>query len=323
MNRRPHNNIEQNDLEYLSDLAFTEFHVSEREIRSVNARIRKRIHHYALLSVVILLMISFMAIVWLTSFPSITSQKNKINPTPAKKTTTEIRSVIYSGLGEEKKQELSIQKTISIPSLQLPQPNIQPEYARLETKFCNHLHRIEGNEDLIRSQNSSVLFVHDLKLFDDPNYRMELTTLPLNNHVPAAFENKITLEPIDADQTDRGTHFKKLKQALLLIHSNNSYGAGLILDELRIIAPADINVIFYSALCCYRNKAYDKAKILFEQAILYPVDVFREEATYYHALCLLKENKMESATHELKNIAANNGFYSNKAIELLNKQMTE
>lgn len=85
-------------------------------------------------------------------------------------------------------------------------------------------------------------------------------------------------------------------------------------DELQVLVEnneKDINALFYSALCMYNLNNTKGAKFRFGK--LSNDYYFAEEANWYYALCLLKENDAAGAAAKLKEIVNTNGFYATQA----------
>ena len=87
------------------------------------------------------------------------------------------------------------------------------------------------------------------------------------------------------------------------------------LDDLRFLLaqyPDDVNALFYGGLCAYNLGMYDRARALLHRAATHPVDVFNEEAAWYHALTLERLGA-DGALDAFVRISANEGFYAEQA----------
>lgn len=88
------------------------------------------------------------------------------------------------------------------------------------------------------------------------------------------------------------------------------------LDDLRFVLgqyPDDVNALFYAGLCCHNLGLHARARALLQRAAVHPVDVFDEEAAWYHALTLEKLGEREAAREAFGRIAAGGGFYAEQA----------
>ncbi|MBK9176203.1 MAG: hypothetical protein IPM46_07680 [Flavobacteriales bacterium] len=92
------------------------------------------------------------------------------------------------------------------------------------------------------------------------------------------------------------------------------------LDDLRHVLgqyPEDVNALFYGGLCAYNLGLFERARMLLHRAATHPIDVFDEEAAWYHALALERMGERSAATDAFERIAAAGGFYSSRAAEKL------
>ena len=85
------------------------------------------------------------------------------------------------------------------------------------------------------------------------------------------------------------------------------------LDDIRFLLtpyPDDVNALFYAGLCSYNLGLYKRARTFLHRAATHSVDVFDEEATWYHALTLEKLGDQQAAQESFARIAASGGFYA-------------
>jgi len=105
----------------------------------------------------------------------------------------------------------------------------------------------------------------------------------------------------------------------LFKYKNEKYSEAIIIfDEILKQYPNDINALFYNGLSFYKLKKYDKAIKYFDLVINDKINIFDQEAEWNKALCLLETNKAEGEKL-LQKIADDEGFYSQKAMNLLNE----
>ncbi|MEO8589752.1 MAG: zf-HC2 domain-containing protein [Flavobacteriales bacterium] len=158
-----------------------------------------------------------------------------------------------------------------------------------------------------------LLFLHDLKLVDprelygnDP--RMRLT----EQSTAARYADR------SAQDSARGevinVPYTAFMDEALDRFAHNDHKA--CLDDLRFLLvqyPDDVNALFYAGLCCYNLGLYTHARTFLHRAATHPVDVFDEEAQWYHALALEQLGEKQAAAEAFTRIAANGGFYAGKA----------
>ena len=92
------------------------------------------------------------------------------------------------------------------------------------------------------------------------------------------------------------------------------------LEELRFLLdqyPDDVNALFYSGLSNFHAGRYRAARTQLKRAATHDVDVFREEAEWYHALTIERSGDVSAAQKEYERIAEQGGFYAERARQRL------
>lgn len=92
------------------------------------------------------------------------------------------------------------------------------------------------------------------------------------------------------------------------------------LEELSFLLtqyPDDPNALFYAGQCTYNLGLYERARHYLHRAATHPIDVFHEEATWYHALTLERLGDHTAAREAFGRIVAQGGFYAERASEKL------
>jgi tetratricopeptide (TPR) repeat protein len=155
-----------------------------------------------------------------------------------------------------------------------------------------------------------LIFLHDLKLVhprelyaDDPMMRLA------DAHVAARFADDEAQQ--HADDAQINLHYTGfMDEALARFARNDHRGC---LDDMRFLLtqyPDDVNALFYAGLCSYNLGLYKRARTFLHRAATHNVDVFDEEATWYHALTLDKLGEQQAAQESFARIAAGGGFYA-------------
>ncbi|MBL7981578.1 MAG: hypothetical protein JNL52_07175 [Flavobacteriales bacterium] len=161
-----------------------------------------------------------------------------------------------------------------------------------------------------------LLYLHDLKLVHPKELYARDPVMELGNSgVDASYGDR------GQQQTDRNairnmTYTSYMDEALGRFARNDNRGC---LEELRFLMdqyPDDVNAQFYAGLCCYNLGLYKRARHFLHQAAVHSVDVFHEEAIWYHALTLQRLGELDAATEAFSRIAAGGGFYAERAREL-------
>lgn len=169
--------------------------------------------------------------------------------------------------------------------------------------------------------NSNLFYIHDLKVTD---YRSLYFTdaggeFNYKNHTPAYKENKKD-ERIDLSfETEKYPAHEVLENGLFQF-SNKNYRKALSYFSLLLKNNGnDLNAQFYSALCYYNMNKADKSIEQLNKVLENKNNTFLPEAQWYLALSYLSNNEKEKGNTLLKIITKEEGFYSKKAKEKLEK----
>jgi hypothetical protein len=108
-----------------------------------------------------------------------------------------------------------------------------------------------------------------------------------------------------------------LKDALKAFKKQKYKKAYALFNELLTYNANDVNSLFYSALSKYYTDSYPDAIARLDKVLENENNVFGQEAEWYKALCLLKNNEQKEAVSLLVKINNQKGFYSNNAGEKL------
>ncbi len=158
-----------------------------------------------------------------------------------------------------------------------------------------------------------LLFLHDLKVVHPQElYASDPQMLLADTHVAARYHDNRSQDSLRKENiTLAYTRF--MDEALGRFVRNDHKGC---LDDLRFLLdqyPDDVNALFYGGLCAYNLGLYDRADKLLERAATHTVDVFDEEAAWYHAVTLERLGQAEAAKEEFARIASQDGFYAKQA----------
>lgn len=179
--------------------------------------------------------------------------------------------------------------------------------------------RPEAPRPLRGSPRTSVqlIYLHDLKLV----HPKELYARDLLLTVPPG--------GVDASHADRRTQQQEqrgvrnlayttfMDEAMARFARADDRGC---LEELNFLLtqyPDDPNALFYTGQCTYNLGLYERARHYLHRAATHPIDVFHEEATWYHALTLERLGEHTAAHEAFGRIVAQGGFYAERAQEKL------
>lgn len=162
-----------------------------------------------------------------------------------------------------------------------------------------------------------LLFLHDLKLVHpDELYPYSADVDPGALSVAARYRDR--KEEATSTEPQRTMRYADFMDGALGKFARGDHKG--CLEDLRFLLeqyPDDVNATFYAGLCSYNLALYRNARRLLHRAATHPVDSFEEEATWYHALTLLRLGEEEAAREALERIAERNGFYAQPARDQL------
>jgi tetratricopeptide (TPR) repeat protein len=166
--------------------------------------------------------------------------------------------------------------------------------------------------------NSDVIYIYDLKVADYSHlyFKDPFENFDLKNYTPPSKENKNASAFENDSEQHLGAH-NILKRGLSYFNKSEYNKAAEQFQLLLENNMQDENALFYNAVALYETGKFGLA-IKYLKAILQNTNtVFHPEAKWYLALALNKTGDKESSKQLLTEIAAENGFYSKQAKELL------
>lgn len=320
--------MQQDDLSYLSSVAFEQFKVSDAEITKLNALIDKKTGGSSSSFNTVFISLLCGLLIGISIFFMI-FQKNKNHPS------------VYQSIEEEQKAS-ALNKNIKQTDTVFPitenkviehyhtiVDKIEDTYVEempemLPSKSIN-LPAIEDKEEDIVfafTPNAPVMFISNLKV---TNYRMyyfkqsEAIDLSINTGVAAQYGNKADIEKPVLNSSNTYLAHKVIAQAMRLFNSKSIVSC---IEELTILYnynKDDANAQFYLGMCYYQLNKYGIAETYFQKNLDNVNNIFHQESEFYQALCLLNLKQTDEAVKQLQSIVNNKGFYSERAKETLNK----
>jgi len=162
-------------------------------------------------------------------------------------------------------------------------------------------------------QSRQLIFLHDLKLVHPQElYANEPVMRLAEESVAARFADRSAQDSVRTETTT--VSYTAFMDEALEQFAHNDHKA--CLDDLRFVLtqyPGDVNALFYAGLCSYNLGLYTHARTFLHRAATHPVDVFDEEAEWYHALTLERLGERTAASEAFARIAAGGGFYADRA----------
>ncbi len=175
-------------------------------------------------------------------------------------------------------------------------------------------------EELELLPNAPVIYLYDLKVSDYQRLyftKSEPFTIK-NGGLSSIYENSNTYAKPKTREEPVYTADMVLKDGLKAFAKQDYSRAQSHFSLLLDLNKKDVNAQFYAALCAYHLAHTVKAAVLLKQVLANENNVFDQEAEWYLALTLLKNNEIEDARELLLKINKKSGFYANKAGEKLN-----
>ncbi len=320
--------MQLDDLNYFSSIAFEQFKVSNSEINNLNDLINKKTRggnssfNIIFISLLcgLLIGISFFFVIFQKSknhpsvYQSIEEEQaanalnNIIKQTDTVFPIIEHKIIEHFHTVAEKIEETPV---LDMPEILSSKPISLPSIEDTE-------------EDLVFAftPNAPIVFISDLKV---TNYRMyyfkqsDAIDLSINTGVAAQYGSKADAEKPELNSSNTYLAHRIIAQAMRLFNSKNIVSC---IEELNILYhynKNDANAQFYLGMCYFQLGKYTLAETYFQKNLDNVNNIFHQESEFYQALCLLNLKQTEEAVKQLQNIAKNKGFYSERAKETLSK----
>lgn len=333
-NRAFEKKMQQDELSYLSSVAFEQFSVSQDDIEALKKRIDKKSmpnwnqFNTIFISVLcgLLIGVSIFFVIFNKSkiHPSVYQKfqeeelaNHQTNPSinatdtvfPILKQTTTQKTVEHFNLNEN-----TVVEQNDLESLETLPKKTSP------TGFAE----ADDNQELILQfiPNAPVVFISNMKVANYKLYYFKLNegiNLTINTGVSAQYENRLTIENSSLPKNSAYFAHKIIQKAMRLF-DNKDYVAST--DELTLLYKFnkdDANAQFYLGLCYFQLGKFSIAQSFFNKNADNSINIFHQESAFYEALCFINLNQAELAKTQLQRIVSNKGFYADRARETLLK----
>lgn len=326
------NNTQQDELSYLSSVAFEQFNVNDAEILKLSSLIDTKTKgasgsfHTIFISVLcgLLIGISIFFVIFQKSknHPSVFQLTEEEKTQKALSNTVSQNDTVFPVITTKAVEHYNtISEKTEEPTLLVDQPEILPRKDVLPP-----LSEITDDEEIVFqfTANAPIIFIDNLKV---TNYRMyyfkqtEAIDLSINMGVAAQYGSKADVERVAMNNSNTYLAHKVIRNAMRLFKSKNIINC---IEELTILFnynKNDANAQFYLGMCYYQLGKYAVAQSYFQKNLDNVNNIFHQESEFYQALSLLNMKQTNEALKELKNIANNKGFYSSRAEEILHKEL--
>lgn len=325
--------MQQDELNYLSGLAFEQFVVGKEELESLNRQINKRAggkgsyFQAVLVSLFCGLFIGISVFFVLfhkskthpSVFQAIEPDKPKATLNTVNTSDTVFPEVVQT-LPKKEEHYNSTANQAQEPAvlMESPEPMSSKTVVLPETAP-------NQEEDIILSfsPNAPVVFISNLKV---TNYHLyyfkqnESIDLSVNSGLAAQYESKAHVENIYINRSESYLAHKIIQRAMKLFNAKHYTNCIEELNMLYEFNKGDANAQFYLGMCYYLTGKYSTALVFFQKNLDNENNIFHQESDFYQAMCLLQTKQSDKGLAQLQSIVNAKGFYSERAQEVISKQ---
>lgn len=217
---------------------------------------------------------------------------------------------------EEIKPEIAIKAQSELKVFEQELRELREGPSLLQPFGSDSVNEVLGKE--LKTSVPEVFFVYGLKLADyREDYEDELFFQGDFLSITAA-QYKHENKGITQVSEIKRVAYESIMSEAMMNFSRRKYKETLvILTRIEKKHPNDVNAAFYGGLCYYNLSKWQKADLRFRLAKNHPRRVFGQEAQWYLALSLIRQQRIDKTELILKEIVKNKGFYAEKAAVLL------
>jgi tetratricopeptide (TPR) repeat protein len=136
--------------------------------------------------------------------------------------------------------------------------------------------------------------------------------------VPAEYENADELNNSELRAEMVTVPYVDFLQSIIVEFSSAEYKLAIRgCEDILDTYPDDANALFYLAMAYYYNEQFEYAEKAFLKSLNVPVRIFRQESRFYLGKSFLATGQIEKANSVFRVVAEEEGFYAEKALELL------
>ncbi len=322
--------MQQDELNYLSSVAFEQFKVTNAELDELNGLIDKKAGNRSTNFNTIFISVLCGLFIGISVF-FVVFEKSKTHPS------------VFQAMEEEAAKKLN--NTVASTDTVFPEIKPQPLVIEHYNTIADHAEELKAvempdmlpvktpalpepetvEEDIIFQfiPNAPVVFISNLKV---TNYRLyyfkrnEAIDLSVNTGLSAQYENNASVEHTVLSKSNAYQAHRIIQKAMRLFSGKNITNCIEELNLLYNFNNDDANAQFYLGMCYFQTGKYNFAQNYFQKNLDNENNIFHQESEFYQALCLLNLKQNDKAVEQLQHIVANKGFYATRAQEALNKQ---
>ncbi len=318
-----------NDLNYLSSVAFENGSFSEADSNELTKLIDKRSGKSSFGSgLTIFLSLVCGIFIGITLF-FVWDEKNKTNVSSSEignsqklvspvvmPTDAYFDSALANVINAPKKEHFNVSESGEQLNLLTPMENIDIK----EINSINIKEQTLNSEEILNYiPNASVIFIHDLKVANYKNYYFKNNNnIDIrDNGVSAQFANKEEVKTNLNKRLEERDYYAHeiIKDAMQTFHKKQFTVCIDLLNFLYRYNKEDVNAQFYLGMSFYSLGDYNKAMSYFTKASDNKINIFLQEAEFYTALCYKNTNKITEANELFKQIIDKKMFYAERAKE--------
>jgi tetratricopeptide (TPR) repeat protein len=322
--------MHENDLSYLSSIAFEQFSVSDSDIEMLKQRVDKQTKGNATSFNIIFISLMCGLLIGLSIF-FVIFQKSKTHPSVFQTIEEELAAKALNNTVKSTDTVFPViapkviehYNTIANKAEETPTATEIPEMMPSK-ELSLPIGENNDDEDIVFqfTANAPVIFIDNLKV---TNYRLyyfrqsQAIDLSISSGLAAQYGSKAEIENVAMNNSNTYLAHKVIRKAMRLFNTKNITNC---IEELTILYAYnkdDANAQFYLGMCYYQLGKYAVAQTYFQKNLDNVNNIFHQESDFYGALCLLNTQKTDEAVNQLQRIVNNKGFYGARAQDALNK----
>lgn len=321
----PRNNLNMDDLDYLSEQGFERIMITETDLAELKDRIKIRVRfkmkvYYSLLAIGVLIS-GGAAWLFLTAPGS--------QPPASQPVVVEILPVIQnhepitiheSVASDENKMKSfnnnieNVNRINDVNTTESVEPLIPKPVPIRELNIAN-VHQLKY------SVNAPLFYIHGYKVTNYTTLYFKTVKTIEPGGVAATYENKdgVLKRRMKFEEYSQTFLHEQLAEALLALHNEDYSRCLYLLHEISAYNKEDLNCLFYSGMCYYNKQHYQAAIKMFDQCIESANNAFYQEAKFYKSASLWELGKKEEAMVYFNEIREEGYFYSERALNYIGK----
>ena len=217
------------------------------------------------------------------------------------------------GLQKELQLQISVNKALAEKEVMELRNQLETTYSSLEPEKARGIRfpAAVSKKLMVFTSIIAVLIIGSL-------FVLFLMNKPLSSEEIYA----IYYQPYEASLNFRATDVdidKDLRTAIRYYENKDFRNALVLFEKILKHDSSRIGLNLYSGISSMEIKEYKDANMKLQAIIDHKHNLYLEQAEWYLGFCYLMTDKTDHAKEQFKQIAEQNGYYSPKAIEILNK----